>query len=217
MDGVQCFQVERALNALTRAGYNTNTPKNRIPINNREEAAAVLNLIGQSGFILHVEPGERPSKGAPRPLQIHQQQGVADDWYYMWIWEGSQIMLYVGAAAMILAILAAVMFPLWPPILRDGVWYLSVGVLILIGLFVALAIVRLILFVITMFVVPPGIWLFPNLFEDVSVVESFIPLWAWEEKKSKKSKKTAEAGSDGGEVLSGGEVDKIPEPKVADD
>jgi len=176
----------------------------------------VLNIIGQSGFILRVEPGERPNKGAPRQLQIHQQQGVSDEWHYMWIWEGSQLMIYVGAGLMLFVILAAVMFPLWPPILREGVWYLSVGLLILIGLFFALAVVRLILYVITMFVVPPGIWLFPNLFEDVGIIESFIPLWAWEEKKSKKVKKATEEGGpgsdDGGEVATA--ADSTPGKKA---
>jgi translocation protein SEC62 len=197
---VEYFKGKHAINALLRDGYTANTPKNRVSVTNREEASVVLNSIGQSGFILRIEPGERPSKGAPRPLQIQQQQGVSDDWYYMWVWEGSQLMLYVSAAAMISVILAAVMFPLWPDFLRNGVWYLSIGVLGLIGLFFALAIVRLILYVITIVVLPPGIWLFPNLFEDVGVVESFIPLWGWEEKKLKKPKKVAEVGSDGDAV-----------------
>jgi len=197
---VEYFKGKHAINALLKDGYIVNTPKNRISITNRDEASAVLNRVGQSGFILRVEPGERPTKGAPRPLQIHQQQGVSDDWHYMWIWEGPQVMLYVSAAAMILVILAAVMFPLWPDFLRNGVWYLSVGVLCLLALFFGLSIFRLILYVITIVVLPPGIWLFPNLFEDVGVVESFIPLWAWEEKKPKKPKKVAELGSDGDAV-----------------
>ena len=51
----------------------------------------------------------------------------------------------------------------------------------LLGLFFAMAIFRLILFCITIFAVPPGLWLFPNLFEDVGFVDSFKPLWGWQE------------------------------------
>lgn len=102
----------------------------------------------------------------------------------------------VGALAVILAI---VFFPVWPYSMRLGVWYLSMGALGLLGLFFAMAIFRLILFVITMFAVPPGLWLYPNLFEDVGFFDSFKPLWGWQEtaddkrriKFEKKAKKDA--------------------------
>lgn len=71
---------------------------------------------------------------------------------------------------MVVVMLAAVMFPLWPVKLRIGVWYLSIGVLILIGAFIGLAIVRLIFYVITLFASKRAIWIFPNLFEDVGFV-----------------------------------------------
>lgn len=73
------------------------------------------------------------------------------------------------------------MFPLWPMTLRIGVWYLSMGMLGLIGLFFAMAIFRAILFAITYFAVPPGLWLYPNLFEDVGFFDSFRPIWGWQE------------------------------------
>jgi translocation protein SEC62 len=87
--------------------------------------------------------------------------------------------LYAGGA--LLLVIAIVLFPLWPLFMRQGVWYLSMGVLGLIGLFFAMAIVRLILFIITMFTVSPGLWLYPNLFEDVGFFDSFRPAWAWHE------------------------------------
>lgn len=77
--------------------------------------------------------------------------------------------------------MTVVMFPLWPFKLRIGVWYLSMGFLGLIGLFFAMAIFRLILFCVTVFTVPPGLWLYPNLFEDVGFFDSFRPVWGWQE------------------------------------
>jgi translocation protein SEC62 len=65
---------------------------------------------------------------------------------------------------------------------------LSIALLAFIGGIAVLAVIRLILFVITMFALPPGIWLFPNLFEDVGFFESFVPLWAWERVKKKRRK-----------------------------
>ena len=85
------------------------------------------------------------------------------------------------AAGALVAIMAVVMFPLWPLVMRQGVWYLSVGMMGLLGLFFAMAIFRLILFAITVFVVPPGLWLYPNLFEDVGFFDSFRPVWGWQE------------------------------------
>lgn len=79
-------------------------------------------------------------------------------------------MLQLSGFGMILLMLAGVMFPLWPTSMRIGVWYLSIGMLGLIGAFFGLAIVRLILWCITVVTVKPGIWIFPNLFEDVGFV-----------------------------------------------
>jgi len=55
------------------------------------------------------------------------------------------------------------------------------GLLGLIGLFFVMAIFRLILFCATVFTVPPGLWLYPNLFEDVGFFDSFRPVWGWQE------------------------------------
>ena len=77
--------------------------------------------------------------------------------------------------------MTVVMFPLWPIQLRIGVWYLSMGFLGLIGLFFAMAIFRLILFCATVVSMPKGLWLYPNLFEDVGFFDSFRPVWGWQE------------------------------------
>lgn len=128
-------------------------------------------------------------------VKVEQQQEARDEFHYVWLYEGAQwkTKLYaVGALALILAI---VFFPVWPYKLRIGVWYLSMGCLGLLGLFFAMAIFRLILFLVTMFTVPPGLWLYPNLFEDVGFFDSFRPVWGWQEtaedKKAKKEQKKA--------------------------
>lgn len=94
--------------------------------------------------------------------------------YYAWFYEGSQWTTYLGGVAMVAIMLAGVMFPLWPPIMRLGVWYLSIGVLGLLGLFFGLAIVRLIFYIVTVIVASPGIWIFPKLFADVGFVSTRI-------------------------------------------
>ncbi|CAO3564317.1 unnamed protein product [Mortierella alpina] len=150
-------------------------------------------------FFLKVERPSDPDM--PRNmLQLVQYQSFSEDSVFVWRYEGSQLRTHLMAGGLLFIVLAGVMFPLWPVPLRLGVWYLSVGVLILLGLFFAMAIVRLILFMITWVVLKPGIWIFPNLFEDVGFVDSFIPLWGWHEpeepKESKKSGKHISAGEE---------------------
>jgi len=114
-------------------------------------------------------------------VKIEQQQECREELHFVWLYEGSQIMTKVYAAGALAVVFAIVMFPLWPMKMRLGVWYLSMGMLGLIGLFFAMSIFRLILFAITMFAVPPGLWLYPNLFEDVGFFDSFRPVWGWQE------------------------------------
>ncbi|THH30600.1 hypothetical protein EUX98_g3570 [Antrodiella citrinella] len=161
-------------------------------VTTEEEATQLLSTVNTFAFYLRVERGQSASSSSPRPLQINPMQMFQPTDYYAWFYEGSQWTTYVGGVAMVAIMLAGVMFPLWPPIMRLGVWYLSIGVLGLIGLFFAIAIVRLIFYIITIIVASPGIWIFPKLFADVGFVESFIPLWEWDEPKKKSKKKRTE-------------------------
>lgn len=109
------------------------------------------------------------------------QQEAKDDMYYIWLYEGSQVMRKVYGALALGVVFLIVLYPLWPLVLRQGVYYLSWGFLGLLGLFFLMAIFRVILFCVTYFVTPPGLWLYPNLWEDVSFMDSFRPVWAWHE------------------------------------
>jgi translocation protein SEC62 len=114
-------------------------------------------------------------------VRIEQHQEADDEQHYIWLYEGSQWKQKLYAVGALVLVMSVVLFPLWPLFLRQGVWYLSMAMLGLIGLFFAMAIVRLILFIVTMFTAPPGFWLYPNLFEDVGFFDSFRPVWAWQE------------------------------------
>jgi len=133
-------------------------------------------------------------------VKISPQQEFEPMMHYMWIYEQPSIKNKVYAALTLIAVFTVVLFPLWPMKMRLGVWYLSVGAMGLLGAFFAMAIFRLILFCVTVFTVPPGLWLFPNLFEDVGFFDSFKPAWGWQETKKKKGKSGSKklAGSVGG-------------------
>ena len=173
--------------------YATACAKNPLltPVTNRAQAEEVFKQLPLSLLALRVskiDPHEGHAHAKPKKrikglwtVKVEQQQEVRDDVHFIWLYEGPQWKTKLYAVGALAVILAVVLFPLWPIKLRIGVWYLSMGMLGLIGLFFLMAIFRLILFCITVFAVPPGIWLYPNLFEDVGFFDSFRPFWGWQE------------------------------------
>ncbi|KAI5463294.1 translocation protein Sec62-domain-containing protein [Mariannaea sp. PMI_226] len=200
------FRVKRALRALQSPAYEKARKKNPLlpEITDRASLENVFKLLPLSMLALRVskvEPeadhhGKKPKRVKGQwNVRIEQQQEAQDDMYYVWLWEGSQIMRKVYAGLALVAIFAIVLYPLWPLVLRQGVYYLSWGLLGLLGLFFLMAIFRVILFCVTYFVTPPGLWLFPNLWEDVSFMDSFRPVWAWHETEKPKKKKKKAVGA----------------------
>jgi translocation protein SEC62 len=143
-------------------------------------ALRVQKLDAEEGHEGHSHAKAKRIKGL-WTVGIVQQQDAGDEMHYMWLYEGSQWKQKAYAIGALAVVMTLVMFPLWPLVMRQGVWYLSMGMLGLVGLFFIMAIFRLILFCITMFTHAPGLWLFPNLFEDVGFFDSFKPLWGWQE------------------------------------
>jgi translocation protein SEC62 len=210
MDGQRkdMFKVKRAIRAIESPAYaKAAAKKNSLlpPVTDRASAENVFKLLPLSLLALRVskvDPHAGHNHAKPKnrvkglwTVKIEQHQETDPMMHYVWLYEGPQWKQKAMAAAVVAGIFAVVLFPLWPMMLRQGVWYLSVGMMGLLGLFFAMSIFRLILFCITVFVVPPGLWLFPNLFEDVGFFDSFKPLWGWQETKKKKSKKSAKIGA----------------------
>lgn len=158
------------------------------------QARGAIQLLPLSMLALRVskaDPHEghdhaKPKKDAKRvkglwTVKVERQQEFEPMMHYVWLYEGPQWKNKVYAGLALVIVMAIVLFPLWPLFMRQGVWYLSVAAMGLLGLFFAMAIFRLILFCVTFFAVPPGLWLFPNLFEDVGFFDSFKPVWGWQE------------------------------------
>ena len=186
--------VKRALRALQSPAYQKASSKKSslLPsVTSAPSAVEAFKLLPLSLLALRVnkiDPHEGHAHAKPQKrtkgvwtVRIEPQQEVRDELHFVWLYDGPQWRQKVYAGGALAAIMAVVMFPLWPVKLRLGVWYLSMGMLGLIGLFFVMAIFRLILFCFTVFTVPPGLWLYPNLFEDVGFFDSFRPVWGWQE------------------------------------
>ncbi|EON63652.1 hypothetical protein W97_02880 [Coniosporium apollinis CBS 100218] len=216
------FKVKRALRALQSPAYEKACKKNSLlpHVTDRASAESTFKLLPLSLLALRVQKSDpheghdhAPAKKTKRTkglwtVTIVQQQDTDDAYHYMWMYEPSDWKTKLYAVGALAAVFAVVLFPLWPLMLRQGVWYLSMGCLGLLGLFFAMAIFRLILFCVTVFTTPPGLWLYPNLFEDVGFFDSFRPVWAWHEsteeikakarsKKEAKKARRAAADADG--------------------
>lgn len=226
--------------------------KNAPKVTTEDEATQLLQKTQRFAFFLRVDRGDSitltsgsssggggaQTKTKAKVVTINQMQMFAPEHYYAWFYEGSQWTTYLGGAAMVVVLLVGVMFPLWPPIMRQGVSYLSMGVLGLIGLFFVVAILRLVFWLITIVVVSPGIWIFPNLFADCGFVssfisplpvvcavsltrlplqfESFVPWWDWDIKKKKEKKKKSEKSGKKSKTGSGADTpnDSLAVPKA---
>jgi translocation protein SEC62 len=162
-----------AIKALLSPAYSKlkSVPK----VTSESEAQTLLHSIVPYAFFLRVERGgpSGSSSFSPKLLSIIQAQAFTPSDYYAWFYEGSQWTTYAGGLLMVALMLGGVMFPLWPAVMRLGVWYLSIGMLGLIGLFFAIAIARLIFYILTVIVASPGIWIFPKLFADVGFVSIY--------------------------------------------
>jgi translocation protein SEC62 len=198
------FIVKRAIRALLTDKYKKAQTKDALlpKVENEADARTALQVLPLNMLALRVskkDPHEGHNHAKPKKekrvkglwdVKIEHQQQFEPMMHYIWIYEGSQWKTKVWAALAVIAAFIVVLFPLWPLFMRQGVWYLSVGAMGLLIAFFGLGIVRLILFCLTVFTIPPGLWIFPNLFEDVGFFDSFKPLYEWgDSKKQKKSKK----------------------------
>lgn len=98
---------------------------------------------------------------------------------------------FIGLGLVIGAI-AICLFPLWPRVVRNYVYYLSIAAAGFLFFIIGLAVLRLIVFCLV-WLVSLGkhhLWLLPNLTEDVGFVQSFIPLYQYEYKGDKKDGKS---------------------------
>lgn len=215
--------VKRAFRELHSDAYKKARTKDPLlpKVENDLEARAAVQLLPLSMLALRVskkDPHEGHNHAKPKKekrvkglweVKLEQQQDFEPMMHYVWLYEGSQWKTKIWAGVVLVLVFAAILFPLWPLVLRQGVWYLSVGAMGLIGLFFAMAIFRLILFVITFFLFAPGLWLYPNLFEDVGFFDSFRPLWGWHETKEdikrKKQEKRAKRAQKAAAASGGGE------------
>uniref|UniRef100_A0A0X3PJ58 Translocation protein SEC62 n=1 Tax=Schistocephalus solidus TaxID=70667 RepID=A0A0X3PJ58_SCHSO len=128
------------------------------------------------------------STPAPKPIRLEYtetQVFTLDDpeTVYVWIHEPPpSLKTWLLGAALIIGIIFCCFFPIWPWQLRQGAYYLTVLVLLLLCLLFVTALIRLSLYA-CVFLLSLGqrhFWLFPNFFADCGFFESFRPFYSFE-------------------------------------
>lgn len=216
-DDMEFFRIKRFTRALTSDQYKAKSANARnelLPVATEDEARQMLIRLLEARLVIPVEKlhydqikevkGWKPNRLKPT-LRQTQKTALGPDEYFAWVYNKPNPYMVLYGFLAIAAVFAVILFPLWPPFMRLGVWYLSMGCLILLGLFFAMAIVRLIIFLLTYVALPQAFWLYPNLFEDCGFFESFQPAYAWTEpagskKKKKRSKKAADSSEPAAET-----------------
>jgi len=167
------------------------------------------------------EKGKEKSKKEKRKIRLDmhlEQQFVDGNDAYVWIYDPIPYYYWLAGGAVVLAVVALCLFPLWPPIVRKGVYYLSVGAAGFLIFILGLAVLRVVVFCL-LWLVSVGrhhLWLFPNLTEDVGFFASFWPLWKYEYKGKSASLKNKDKKYKGKKKLSDDE-NEDPEDAVKED
>jgi len=99
--------------------------------------------------------------------------------YYVIVYEGGGGLQHFLLALIIVGVLLACMFPVWPIWAKIGVWYLSV---VLLTLYFGILILRMVVF--TLFwIVGFDFWILPNINDEYcGFLDSFQPLYSWEKR-----------------------------------
>ncbi|CDO95174.1 unnamed protein product [Kluyveromyces dobzhanskii CBS 2104] len=208
---VDFFRYKRFARALQSDKYKAKSkkqPELYPPVNNDEDARNIFVSLIKAQLVvpaakLHSaeckDHGLKPNKSYPN-LLLSNKATLQPDEYYVWSYNPKSFYDYLTVIAIIVGVLAFVCYPLWPSYMKRGTYYISIVALALIGIFFGIAILRLVVYLLSLAAVSEkgGFWLFPNLFEDCGVLESFRPFYGYGEaecysflKKQKKKKRSS--------------------------
>lgn len=116
---------------------------------------------------------------------------------YVWVFDPTTTKTYIIGSLLIFGAIGICLFPLWPSIVREGVYYVSLAGASFLGGILGLAVFKYILFALIWLCTLGSIhfWLFPNLTEDVGFFESFVPVYKYKNlsPKTKNEKSVPEA------------------------
>jgi len=131
-------------------------------------------------------------------LEFHSKQIFVDgNDVYVWVFDPTPFYKMFLGFLMVIGTVAACLFPLWPPWVRLGVYYLSMAGIAAFGVLLGVAFLRTVLFGI-IWACTMGkhkLWILPNLTEDCGFFESFKPWYSYEYCDKKEKNKADKAAN----------------------
>ncbi|XP_050311315.1 translocation protein SEC62 [Anthonomus grandis grandis] len=154
----------------------------------------------------HADKPQKEKRKMKVRLEMHNDQRFVDTLdAYVWIYDPIPFHYWIFGTLLVFGAIGICMFPLWPPVVRLGVYYLSVAAACFLVSIIVLAVIRIILFCLIWLLTcgKHHLWIFPNLTEDVGFFASFWPLYQYEykggacgDKKKKKKKKDKDSDAE---------------------
>lgn len=161
---VKVFKATECISYMSKRKYES------------EEIKRMLQELLENYKIIKV----KQSPTNPNSVDILTGRSVHVTDTYMWAEDKVNHWNLIMGITIVSIFLVLVMFQMWPIWMRRSVAYLKYPIFAFIGFLVIAGVVRLIVYSITMFTHPPGLWILPNLFADCGFFESFVPLYSWE-------------------------------------
>ena len=160
---VGCFRATDCIKLLAAMNYDSNRIK--------KEMQDLLS----SYRIFKV----RVSETNPESVDLVPGRALGANDMYVWAEEETNYTSIVYGILIIVVALMLVMFRMWPDWLKRLFSYSRYPLGGFIAFLVITGITRLIVFGITCFTHPPGLWILPNLFAECGFFESFVPAYGW--------------------------------------
>ena len=170
---ISFFKGKHGVNALCRNTQSTNTSIKEGEMT-RQQGNADFQKLVDNQMIIRVLRQE-----GSKQLQVQPLQKFNDQDYFVFVYAASQTWNRLMGFGVLALIFIGVLYPVWPQFMRTGVYYLSTLVMGFIAFVLGLGVIRAILWLFLTVTIGRGGWLFPNLFADVGVIESFFPLWRY--------------------------------------
>ncbi|KAI5165941.1 translocation protein SEC62 [Nematocida sp. AWRm78] len=138
------------------------------------EAKEVMSILLDNHYIVRVRPVDDQ-----HILDISYEFNINHE--YIWIKEGSKTAMYLLSMMVFLAALILAMFPIWPRSVKMATGYLFYAMIGIVVFLISITIIRAVIYLAVLLVCRRSFWLFPNLYAECGILESFVPLYGWDE------------------------------------
>lgn len=98
---------------------------------------------------------------------------------YMWMVEGSALSTFAIGIGLLTGTFTVALFPIWPRFARIGTGYMFYVLLGLLASILLISVIRIIVYLGVRVGTGAELWIFPNLFEECGILESFVPLYQY--------------------------------------